>query len=141
MRTVGDLMTRDVITLFDDSTLADARAIMKQRGVRHIPVINGSTGELLGLLTQRAMLTVALNIADQIGIKRLEKVEAQTKVTDIMEPVTRVFTEDDTLLAAADYLLANKNTVLCVVRGKEVAGVVSSVDFIRCARHFLQNGN
>lgn len=137
MQTVADLMTRDVITLFDDSTLTDARAIMRQRGIRHIPIIRHD-GELIGLLTQRAMLSVALNIADQIGIKRLEKHEAQTCVLDIMESIERVFSENEPLVSAAEYMLHNRNSVLCVVRGKEIVGVLSSVDFIKCALHFLK---
>ncbi len=137
MRVVADLMTRDVITLFDDCPLSDARAIMKQRGVRHIPVITRS-GELVGVLTQRAMLTVALNIADQIGLKRLERVESEKLVSEIMEPVGRCFSEEDTLVDAADHLLTHKNAILCVTRGKDIVGIVSPVDFLRCAVFYLK---
>lgn len=140
MRTVADLMTRDVITLFDDNTLSDARAIMKQKGIRHIPVIS-RTGELVGVLTQRAMLTVALNIADQIGLKRLERVEAEKLVSEIMEPVGRCFSENDLLVDAVDHLLTNKNAILCVTRDKEIIGIVSPVDFMRCALFYLKQGN
>jgi CBS domain-containing protein len=138
MRIVADLMTRDVITLFEDNSLTDARAIMKQRGIRHIPVINRS-GELVGVLTQRAMLTVALNIADQIGLKRLERVESEKLVKEIMEPSGRCFTENDSLLEAADHLLTHKNAILCVTRDKEIVGIVSPVDFLRCAVFYLKH--
>ncbi len=140
MRLVSDLMTRDVITLFDDNTLSDARAIMKQRGIRHIPVISRH-GELVGVLTQRAMLTVALNIADQIGLKRLERVESEKLVSEIMEPVGRCFSEDDSLLDAADQLITHKNAILCVTRNKEIVGIVSPVDFLRCAVFYLKQSS
>lgn len=49
---VQDAMTRDPLTIGADAALPVAEALMKDRGVRHLPVVGG-TGQLLGILTDR----------------------------------------------------------------------------------------
>lgn len=47
---VGDLMTTDVVCVTNRTKLEEARAIMKQRRIRHLPVV-GEEGELLGVIS------------------------------------------------------------------------------------------
>ena len=54
---VGDVMSRDVISVKDDSKLDDAERLMHDRQLRRLPVLNGE-GELVGYL---AMARVARN--------------------------------------------------------------------------------
>jgi len=48
--TVADIMTRSVVTCREDHDLFDAIEIMRQRGVRRLPVTNRD-GVLVGILT------------------------------------------------------------------------------------------
>ena len=54
---VGDVMSRDVISVKDDSKLGDAERLMHDRQLRRLPVLNGE-GELVGYL---AMARIARN--------------------------------------------------------------------------------
>lgn len=47
---VGDMMTRHVITCRDDQELFDAIQLMRERGVRRLPVLNGKGG-LVGMVS------------------------------------------------------------------------------------------
>ena len=49
---VRDAMTRDPLTVGVDAALSVAEALMRDRGVRHLPVV-GPAGQLLGVLTDR----------------------------------------------------------------------------------------
>jgi acetoin utilization protein AcuB len=49
---VRDAMTRDPLTIGADTPLQIAEALMRDRGVRHLPVV-GEAGQLLGILTDR----------------------------------------------------------------------------------------
>lgn len=52
---IGDLMTRDLVTLSSDDKLIDAIRTMSERGIRHLPVL-GSGGEEAGLIGGRDVL-------------------------------------------------------------------------------------
>jgi CBS domain-containing protein len=47
--TIGDVMSYELVTVKDDSPLLDAVSIMKDKGVRRLPVVN-DTGGLEGIL-------------------------------------------------------------------------------------------
>ncbi len=48
--TIGDVMSYELVTVVDDSPLLDAVSIMKDKGVRRLPVVN-NTGGLEGILS------------------------------------------------------------------------------------------
>ena len=52
---IGDLMTRDLVTLASDQRVGDAIRTMTAKGFRHIPVID-SEGEEAGLIGGRDIL-------------------------------------------------------------------------------------
>ncbi len=137
MRTVAELMTRDVITLSEDSTLADARAMVAQRNIRHVPVVN-KDGRLTGILSQRIILSVALNTADTVGLAKLAKIEARTRIGDVMEPISFTGTEDMKLSDAARFFLDKKTSVLCILKDDQVVGIVSAYDFVKLAISMLE---
>jgi CBS domain-containing protein len=52
---VEKVMTKNVFTIKVDSTLQEARTIIRQHGIRHLPVIDGE-GKLAGLISVRYLL-------------------------------------------------------------------------------------
>lgn len=52
---IGDLMTRDLVTLAADAKLIDAIRTMSEKGIRHVPVL-GKVGEEAGLIGGRDVL-------------------------------------------------------------------------------------
>lgn len=51
--TVSDIMTTDLVKLTQNATLQDAHSITRERGIRHLPVVEPSTGKLLAIVTQK----------------------------------------------------------------------------------------
>jgi signal-transduction protein with cAMP-binding, CBS, and nucleotidyltransferase domain len=59
---VSDVMTKDLITVEPGTSLREAAAIMTEKWIRHLPVLEG--GRLLGIVSQRdlsGVLAGALN--------------------------------------------------------------------------------
>ena len=54
MKTVGELMTRDLVTLKETQNLAIADELLRLHRIRHLPVVR--EGKLVGLLTHRDLL-------------------------------------------------------------------------------------
>ncbi|MEZ9895753.1 CBS domain-containing protein, partial [Vibrio lentus] len=52
---IVELMTRNPYTLLRSNTLADAKKLMAEHEIRHVPVVDVDD-ELLGLVTQRDIL-------------------------------------------------------------------------------------
>ncbi len=52
---IEEVMTSNVVTIGEDSSLEEARRLIVERAVRHLPVVN-SQGELVGLLSVRKLL-------------------------------------------------------------------------------------
>ena len=65
---IGDVMTKDPITIDVEQSVSDARSLMYSRGIRHLPVMEGSS--LFGVVSDRDIkLAAAVEIAglpDQI---------------------------------------------------------------------------
>ena len=50
MKTIADVMTRDVVTLFEEDSLADVAEDFARYQFRHIPVVDD--GRLVGIVTE-----------------------------------------------------------------------------------------
>ncbi len=55
---VGDRMTRDLATVEPRSDIADAAALMGERRIRHLPVVD--KGELVGIISIRDLMSWAV---------------------------------------------------------------------------------
>ena len=60
-RTVGDVMTRDPVTIAEDATLEDIVQIMEQKGIKRLPVLRN--GDLIGIVTRANLLQAVANLA------------------------------------------------------------------------------
>jgi CBS domain-containing protein len=58
--TVGDLMSRDPISISADAPLMRAERILREHGVSGLPVVNGS-GALVGVLSRTDLLSARWN--------------------------------------------------------------------------------
>ena len=99
-RLVQDLMSRNLVTLHLEDSLADADAAMKEHGFRHLPVADGD--RLLGLLTLSDVLRFTPSPlearADQIAVE----IAAGTFVADLMTRDVTTVRPDTPLEQAAD---------------------------------------
>ena len=139
MQTISDIMTQDVVTLSPAHTLFDAEKLMRERHVRHIPVVN-EQNEVCGVLSQKEFLREAFRITDKFGAHHLQEYLAKTPVGDCLS--------DDICLVPAAMPLGEageklrqerKNGCLMVANDeRHLLGIVTSQDFVRLAVSLLQ---
>jgi acetoin utilization protein AcuB len=55
---VRDVMTSDPLTVDPNTSLKEAARLLRQRGIRHLPVVD-SAGHLTGILTDRDITHMA----------------------------------------------------------------------------------
>ena len=77
MLSVAEIMTREPYTLGPDNSLAEARQLMAEHHIRHIPVVSGEAS-LIGLVSHRDLMAAADStvLAEQRGETATENYEA-----------------------------------------------------------------
>ena len=138
---VKDLMTSDVITLFEEQTLPIADDIMKYRRIRHLPVVD-EQGRLVGLVTHRDVLKAQVSyvsfVKNESGGER-GSIDLDIQVKDVMS--RDVWTVSPTTPAhEAGQLLAD-HTFSClpvVEPGRRLVGILTDRDFLKFALEVLE---
>ena len=137
MITIDEFMTTDPCTLRDTDTINDARQIMTEKHIRHIPIID-SENHVLGLVTQRDVLAATGPVL--LPSDKSDSVDANVdiKLTEIMIRNVRVVHQSDSLRQAAVYLQAHKYGCLPVVSDDCLVGIITDSDFIAIAINLLE---
>ena len=135
MITINEFMTSEPYTLSETDSLNDARKIMTERHIRHIPITDND-GHVLGLVTQRDILA-----ATEPGFKVQTKgisCELDIKLADIMIRDVSVIHREDSLRQAALYIQSHKYGCLPVVSDDRLVGIITDSDFIDIAINLLE---
>ncbi|MCC4263264.1 HPP family protein [Oceanimonas baumannii] len=139
---VCDIMTRDLLTLDQTATLKDAHDLMREKSIRHIPVVDPLTGKLLGVLTQKRMLATIMGLLSDYGVSALERRERQCRVMEILDADLESVDAQAPLTEVVPFFLSNKHGCLTVVDEEgRLQGMVTSSDFVRlCAGLLKERG-
>lgn len=135
--TVGQVMTADPVTLGPEDTLMRAVEVMRQKGIRRIPIVVADN--LVGLLAEgdlkRAQPSALSDSQDEFN-----RVMEGTQVSRIMiqKPIT--VAEDTRLTEAAQMLHTTKFGALPVLRDGKLVGILTDNDILRCLVDLLAQG-
>lgn len=128
MLKVRDSMTREVATLGPEAGVAQAWQLVRERGIRHIPIVED--GRLVGLVSDRDLRDASPVRKSNDGGED-ENVFGWSSMRDIMvsKPVT--ISPFDTVEHAAQELYERRFGCLPVVDGGELVGIITSSDMMR----------
>jgi acetoin utilization protein AcuB len=119
-------MTKKVFTISADGYLSDVISLMKEKSVKHVPVVKG--GKLKGIISDRDIKEYSPSKATSLDIYEIHYLLANTKISSIMR--TRVTTAAaDTPIEEAAMIMLDKNIgCLPVVDGGDLVGIISDKD-------------
>ena len=138
MITVEEFMTSELCTMSETDSVNDARKVMTERHIRHIPVTDDEN-RLIGLVTQRDILAATVPEPEGRESKTTETGEAGgTRLSDIMIKNVSVVDTTDSLRTAAMYMHSNKYGCLPVVSDGRLAGIITDSDFIAIAINLIE---
>ena len=135
---VRDVMTKNPITIDPDAPLETAAAVMQQREIRHLPVLD-ATGKLIGVITDRDLRTALLAPAlveylpreAQGRFRRLAEAIANLRVRDVMTWDTATIWPDAALAQAAAFMFDRRLGCLPVVEQGRLVGIVTERDVLK----------
>lgn len=135
--TVKQVMTADPVTLGPEDTLMRAVEVMRQKGIRRIPIVVADT--LVGLLAE-GDLKRAQPSALSDSQEEFNRVMEGTPVSRIMIQSPITVSEDALLADAAQTLHNSKFGALPVVRDGRLVGILTDTDILRCLVDLLAHG-
>jgi CBS domain-containing protein len=131
MQIVGELMTRDVVTLKETQNLGKAEELLRLHRIRHLPVVR--QGKLVGLITHRDLLRAAATHASDPAAQPLW-------AADIMTRDVQTVRSDTPLKDAVALMLKQKFGCLPVVDAEGgLQGILTEADMVRYAQHLIED--
>ncbi|WP_144393013.1 CBS domain-containing protein [Pleionea sediminis] len=138
MIAIEDVMTQNPITLSRFNSLADARKLMKDKGFRHVPIVN-EFGELVGLVTQRTIYQYGISSQTFMDEKELSEIETGTLLSDIMTTELTTVSPRCKVNRAAEIIHKHKFGCLPVVDAdKKLKGIITDHDFVTICVQLLE---
>lgn len=129
MQIVGELMTREVVTLKETQNLAKADELLRLNRIRHLPVLR--QGKLVGLVTHRDLLRAA-------SIHASDPASQPLWAADIMTRDVRTVHPDTSLKEAVGLMLQHKYGCLPVVDASgTLLGILTEADLVRYAQYVI----
>lgn len=123
---IRDVMTKSPHTIGVSLTLADAKRVMDQYGIRHLPVLEG--GALVGLVSDRDVQMISA--LAQLDVRDVTVEEAMSQVPFTVSPGT-------SLLTAVRHMAKKKLGSAVVVENDKVVGVFTTTDGMRVLADLL----
>jgi acetoin utilization protein AcuB len=126
---VSDWMTTKVSFVSPDDYLSDAVSLMKEKHIKHLPVLKSD--KLKGILSDRDIKEFTPSKATSLDIYELNYLLAKTRIKDIMK--TKVITApSDTPVEEAALILLQENIgCLPIVDEGKLAGIITDCDIFR----------
>jgi acetoin utilization protein AcuB len=126
---VADVMTRSVVTLFEEDDLENIDEAMERFRFRHVPVVDN--GKLVGLVTRANLRGISSSSLDPTGPKRDEEVRKRLFVRDVMTTNVRTAHPETSLREAARLMRDAKVGCLPVVEHDDrLVGIITSTDML-----------
>jgi acetoin utilization protein AcuB len=120
-------MTANPHSVGADQPLAVAHKMMREHGIRHLPVLRG--GELVGLVSQR----------DLYLVETLREVDpAVATVEEAMSQSTYAVAPKTPLAKVARVMAAKKYGCAVVMEDGDVVGIFTAVDALRALASLLE---
>jgi acetoin utilization protein AcuB len=132
---VKDVMTSEVITVFEHDTMSKVEELLKENHINHIPVIDFNNN-ILGILTKNDVQLMKnwgtpFNLDSSIKANKL-LLNSQT-ASDRMNSQVITVTPEDTLENCALILRENYFHALPVTVGDKLVGIVTTMDLLKIA--------
>jgi CBS domain-containing protein len=130
-------MSEEILTLGIENTLSDARIMMVENNIRHIPIVDDEQ-VLMGLVSQRDVLSVEESILFDINMSsRLER-EQSVKINDFYRRDVMTINAHVSVHNAALTIQKYKIGCLPILSGDKLIGLVTDSDFVNVAINLIE---
>ncbi|MDH5203674.1 MAG: CBS and ACT domain-containing protein [Nitrospirota bacterium] len=126
---VSNWMTKNVFAVTPDDSISDAVRMMKENGIKHLPVVEGD--RVRGILSDRDIKEFTPSKATTLDIYELHYLLAKTKIKEVMKKQVITTTPDAPIEEAAMIMYDQNIGCLPVVENERLVGIISDKDIFR----------
>lgn len=126
---VKDFMTRKVVYVSPDTTVAHTADMMREQGLRRLAVIEND--RLVGVVTERTMAEASPSKVTSLSIYEMNYLLNKTKIRDIMARDVVTVSPYASLEDAVYAMMKNQVGILPVVEAGQVFGVITEKDVFK----------
>ena len=126
---VKDFMTRKVVYISPDTTIAHAADIMRDQKLHRLPVIEND--KLVGLVTEGTIAEASPSKATSLSIYEMNYLLNKPQVKDVMIHDVVTISQYASLEDATYLMLKNKIGILPVVDNEQVYGIITDRDIFK----------
>lgn len=126
---VKDFMTRKVVYISPNTTIAHAADMMREQKLHRLPVIEND--QLVGLVTEGTIAEASPSKATSLSIYEMNYLLNKTKVGDVMIRDVVTISQFASLEDATYLMLKNKIGILPVVDNEQLYGVITDRDIFK----------
>ena len=132
MISIEEIMTPDPIRLHPNDSLGDAHAVMTDKHIHHIPIVDDDN-KLVGLVSHRDILAASGSVLRQNPSDQSERKLADIMITDVVSTTPQADT-----LKVAQYIHDSRHGCLPIVEKDQLVGIVTEYDFVEVAINLLE---
>ena len=126
---VKDFMTRKVVYISPNTTIAHVADMMREQKLHRLPVIEND--QLVGLVTEGTIAEASPSKATSLSIYEMNYLLNKTKVGDVMIRDVVTISQFASLEDATYLMLKNKIGILPVVDNEQLYGVITDRDIFK----------
>lgn len=127
---VKRVMTPNPFTVFTDTPLSEAQALIRREKVHRLPVLDKHK-KLVGIISEKDLLYAAPSPATTLNVYEMGELLYKLKVEGIMTKKVITVTEDTLLEDAARTLVDNDIGGLPVMRDEHLVGIITESDIFK----------
>lgn len=126
---VSTIMTQNLITADVNDSPRHVNTLLKENGIRHLPVVSGS--KLVGIISKSDIMRLSFgDMFDGQG-EADEAVFDLLKLEQVMVSNPQVISEDETIQEVAEKFTQVEFHALPVVKEDKIIGIVSTTDLVK----------
>ncbi len=128
-KNVRDFMTPTPISVSPNTPVDEARALMQQHRIRHLPVLDH--GRLVGIVSDRDIRLVLPSPATSLSVYEIGYLLTRLTMAEIMTRGPLTIAPERPITEAVRRMLANKVSALPVVAGGQLVGIVTRTNLLQ----------
>ncbi len=127
---VGERMTRNPVTITEDTSVDDALHVMREHKVRRLPILDAA-GKMVGIVSDKDLLHAAPSPATSLSVYEMHYLLSKLTVKRVMSTPVITVTPDMPLEGAARIMADKKIGGLPVVTGGALVGIITETDIFK----------
>ncbi len=135
---VSERMTTPVITALPDLPIQEALNLMREKGIRRIPVVDKG-GRLKGIVSDRDLLHASPSDATSLSVWELNYLLSKVTLRDVMTKSVITVEGDSRIRETARIMVDKKIHGWPVMDGDTMVGIITETDLFKVLVELLED--